>query len=471
MTIAVIILAAGQGTRMLSTKPKVLHKIAGRSLLTKVLFTVNLLDQNLCAVVYGHKGEMVINTITQELQSLSNITNLNNLCWVQQEKQLGTGHAVQTAILQIEAQLIEHNVDQILVLYGDVPLVDINDLNKLISSTKTTELGLLTLNCSHPYGLGRIIRNDIGDIVDIIEEKEATSQQKLISEVNTGIFLLPYPKVKEWLSNLDTNNNQHEYYLTDIVNKSVKDNIKINSITVSDEKSYQGVNTLYQLAQAERHNQFLSALQLLEQGVKVIDPNRIDIRGELQCNKEITIDINCVFEGMVKLGTNCTIEPNCILKNVEVGDNVHIKANSIIEDSVIGNECIIGPFARIRPNTVLSNNAHIGNFVEIKKSNIGSGTKVNHLSYIGDTTIGKQVNIGAGTITCNYDGVNKYNTTIGDNAFIGSNTALIAPIIIGKGAVIGAGSTVSKDAPENKLTIARSKQTTIDSWQRKDKNS
>lgn len=470
MALAVIILAAGQGTRMLSTQPKVLHKLAGRSLLTNVLSTVNSIEQSLCGIVHGHKGELVIENVSKEIADSKNISNLDNLHWVEQKNQIGTGHAVKTALDSLNDNLKKANINQILVLYGDVPLIDINDINKLLTSTKPEQLGLLTLKVNNPQGLGRIIRSSNGEILSIVEDKDATNQQKLISEVNTGIMVLPYPLVQNWLDNLDTNNNQHEFYLTDVVDKAVKDNIEISSVTVTDQERYRGVNTLYQLAQSERHYQFLQAISLLEQGVKIIDPNRIDIRGHLKAQREVHIDINCIFEGDVAIGSNCTIEANCIIKNATIGDNVHIKANSVIESSVIGNECTIGPFARIRPDTVLDDQVAIGNFVEIKKSQVGQGSKINHLSYVGDTTIGTKVNIGAGTITCNYDGVNKHQTIIGDGAFIGSNSSLVAPIVIGEYAVIGAGSTVCKDAPESKLTVARSKQKTIDNWQRKDKS-
>lgn len=465
MSLAIIVLAAGQGTRMRSARPKVLHKLAGRSILSHVLSTANKLDHKLCMVVHGriqHHGEIVKSAIKLECPD-------HDLQWVEQTEQLGTGHAVNTAIsaVEIEQKLKKNKTSQILVLYGDVPLIEIKDLEKLINTTKANQVGLLTLNSANPYGLGRIIRDkNNNNIINIIEEKDADSQQKLIQEVNTGIFLLPYPLASDWLKNLKTNNKQHEYYLTDIVQQAVKSKIKINSVTVADQDSYRGINNLYQLSQAERHYQFLYAVKLLESGVNIIDPNRIDIRGNLVCASDVTVDINCVFESEVVIGTNSIIESNCILKNVKIGENVHIKANSILEDSVINNNCIVGPFARIRPKTVLNNNVNIGNFVEIKKSHIDQGTKINHLSYIGDSTIGKNVNIGAGTITCNYDGVNKHQTTIGDNAFVGSNTSLVAPIVIGENSTIGAGSTICKDAPNNKLTLTRGQQTTIDNWQR-----
>lgn len=462
MPIAVIILAAGLGTRMKSTKPKVLHKLAGKSLLARVLLTAFELKQTDCAIVHGlNQYDLLKSQIEQEVTSTE-----HNLHWVLQSEQLGTGHATKIAADSLAKIKNHHEISQVLILYGDVPLIDIKDLENLINNTKINEIGLLTLRSTNPYGLGRIIRNDSNEITNIIEEKDADAQQKLISEVNTGIFLLPYPKVIAWLNDLTPNNNQKEYYLTDIVKKAVGENIKISSVTVADQDRYRGVNNLYQLSQAERHYQFLYALKLQEEGVNIIDPNRIDIRGELKAQSCI-IDINCVFEGLVKIGKNCIIEPNCILKNVELGDNVHVKANSILENSIVSNDCIIGPFARIRPETLLEANVNIGNFVEIKKSKISKGTKINHLSYIGDSIIGMNVNIGAGTITCNYDGTNKHQTIIGDNAFIGSNTSLVAPIIIGANSTIGAGSTINKDAPDNKLTIARGKQTTIDNWQRK----
>lgn len=468
MTLALVILAAGQGTRMKSNQPKVLHKLAGKSLLTNVLLKAKELNPKICTVVHGHKSEEVKTTILSEL-NFNNKDFSDAITWVEQTEQLGTGHAVITALRNLEAKYNESGIDQVLVLYGDVPLVHLSDLNKLISTVSKDELGLLTLNSSNPYGLGRIIRNDEGAVTAIVEQKEANSQEKLISEVNTGIFLLPYPVINTWLNDLNTNNSQNEYYLTDVVDMAVHSNVKINTITVSDQDSYLGINTLYQLASAERHYQYLKAVKLLECGVKVIDPKRIDVRGDLTAEQDVVVDINCIFEGEVKLGKNTVVESNCILRNTTVGNNVHIKANSIIEDSIIANNCIVGPFARIRPGTNLSDNVHVGNFVEVKKSNIGVGSKANHLSYIGDSEIGCHVNIGAGVITCNYDGVNKHKTIINDNAFVGSNCSLVAPITIGEGATIGAGSTITKDAPENKLSIAREKQYTVDSWQRKDK--
>ncbi len=468
MALALIILAAGQGTRMKSNHPKVLHKLAGKSLLSNVLLKAKELDPKICTVVHGHKAEEVKLTINKELHSNNN-SFLDSITWVEQSKQLGTGHAVMTAMKALENEYNKSGIKQLLVLYGDVPLVHLSDLQNLISSVSPNELGLLTLNTSNPYGLGRIIRNEHGEVTAIVEEKDANSQQKLISEVNTGIFILPYPIVTSWLNDLNTNNSQNEYYLTDIVDMAVHSNIKINTITVSDQESYLGINTLYQLASAERHYQYLKAVKLLDSGVKVIDPKRIDVRGDLIAEQDVVIDINCIFEGNVKLGKNTVIESNCIIRDAVIEHNVHIKANSIIEDAHISTNCIVGPFARIRPGTNLSSNVQIGNFVEVKKSNIGKGSKANHLSYIGDSEIGSNVNIGAGVITCNYDGVNKHKTVIHDNAFVGSNCSLVAPITIGAGATIGAGSTITKDAPENKLSIAREKQLTVDSWKRKEK--
>lgn len=495
MTIAVIILAAGQGTRMRSAKPKVLHKLAGRSLLTHVLYTVNHLNTyiehniknkisvssnnnnfnnalSLLSVVHGHQGKMVKEKIEHELDNKNKHEpnfDLDIINWISQEQQLGTGHAVITAINNIKSELDKNKVDQVLVLYGDVPLVDLEDLKTLISTTNKESLGIITLKASNPYGLGRIIRDENNNIVNIVEEKDANSAQKLITEVNTGIFLLPYPKVNTLLDKLDNNNKQQEYYLTDIVKQCCDNNININSVTVTDRIRYLGINNLYQLSQAERHYQLLTALDLLEQGVNIIDPKRIDIRGKLLAETEVTIDINSVFEGAVTIGKHCIIEPNCILKNVELHENVHVKANSIIENSVVHSNSVVGPFARIRPDCVIADNVHIGNFVEIKKSQVKHGAKINHLSYIGDSIVGKNVNVGAGTITCNYDGVNKHQTIIEDNAFIGSNSSLIAPVVIGANSTIGAGSTISKDTPSNKLTIARGHQKTIDNWQRSDK--
>lgn len=470
MSLAIVILAAGQGTRMNTNQPKVLHTLAGKSLLSNVLFKALELNPVVCTIVYGHQGKKVINSVKNEFTANSKIDEYDKLFWVHQAEQLGTGHALITALQNSYDSFKSNNVKQVLVLNGDVPLVNLNDLNSLKTTVGDNQLGIITLRCSNPYGLGRIIRTN-ARIAGIVEEKDATEEQKLIPEVNTGIFLLPYPKVNDWLSALKTNNAQSEYYLTDVVDLAVKESFPINSVTVSDQASYKGINTLCQLAEAERHYQSLTAISLMDNGVKIVDPNRIDIRGELSCSTDVHIDVNCIFEGNVTIGSNSYIEPNCILRNVNIGENCYIKSNTVIEDSNISDGCNVGPFARVRPGTFLEEGVQVGNFVEIKKSTLGKGTKANHLSYIGDATVGSSVNIGAGTITCNYDGVNKYQTTIGDNAFIGSNSSLIAPVSIGSNAIVGAGSIISKDAPDDKLTLARSKQVTIDNYKRKDKAS
>lgn len=463
MALAIIILAAGNGTRMKSAKPKVLHRLAGRTLLGHVLHCVEEIPHALCAVVHQKNHlELLKSTLLTESPASS------QLLWVEQSEQLGTGHAVSMAIAALKERLTRELITQVLILNGDVPLIDKQDIQKLLEITneKPQQLGLLTLEAKNPYGLGRIIRDNNNNLIDIVEEKDATNQQRALCEVNTGIFLLPYPVVTKVLKNIKTENSQGEYYLTDIIKLALLEHIDILTATVSNQENYAGVNNLAQLASAERYYQSSKAKELLHKGVNIIDPDRIDIRGTFTCDLDCVIDVNCIFEGDVSLGKNCLIEAGCILKNVKLGDNVHVKSYSLIENSIINNDCIIGPFARIRPNTLLENKVHIGNFVEVKSSIVAQGSKVNHLSYIGDSTIGKNVNIGAGTITCNYDGVKKHQTIIGDNAFIGSNTSLIAPISVGSNATIGAGSTVSKNVPEGKLTVARGKQTTIENWNR-----
>ncbi|ALE52394.1 bifunctional N-acetylglucosamine-1-phosphate uridyltransferase/glucosamine-1-phosphate acetyltransferase [Candidatus Thioglobus autotrophicus] len=442
-----IILAAGKGTRMNSSKPKVLQTLADNTLLGHVLKQAKLISQKI-HVVYGFGGAQVQQTI-----------NDNHINWVEQKQQLGTGHAVQQATPHIEDNSIS------LILYGDVPLIQRATLEQLISACKTSGIALLSVILENPTGYGRIIR-DNNIIQAIVEQKDASAEQLKVCEVNTGIMAVRTTLLKKYLNSLDTNNAQGELYLTDIIASAVNDGKTISSVITTDEFEVAGVNDKTQLAELERIYQQQKAAKYMQLGLSLKDPSRFDCRGELSFGQDCEIDFNTLIEGVVTLGNNTTIAPNCCIKNSKIGDNVTILANSVIEDAVIGNGASIGPFARIRPQANIGENAKIGNFVEVKKSTIGKGSKVSHLSYVGDSTVGKGVNIGAGVITCNYDGVNKHQTIIGDGAFIGSDSQLVAPISIGKNATIGAGSTITSSAPEGQLTLSRSKQRLFPSWKR-----
>ncbi len=450
MTLSTVILAAGQGKRMRSDLPKVLHRLAGKPLLQRVIETALKLHPNQPPIiVYGHQGERV-------RQALDHL----NVTWAEQTEQLGTGHALQQALAHIEVN------GRVLVLYGDVPLIEVETLKKLIAETPEAALGIITAELPDPTGFGRIIRNKDHQITAIVEEKDATQKQRAISEINTGIYLLPATDLHRWLPNLTNQNAQQEFYLTDLIGFAVKENISIHAIQPDHYEEILGVNDRLQLACLERFYQERSAEKLMSQGVTLIDPHRFDVRGETSIAQDVTIDVNVILEGHVKIGKGCVIGPNTVLRNVVLGNHVEIKANSVLDGAEIGDQCTIGPFARLRPGTVLNPHSHVGNFVEVKNSLIGIGSKINHLSYIGDSEIGQQVNVGAGTITCNYDGVNKNKTIIGDHAFIGSNTELVAPVTIGEGATIGAGSTITRNAPPHQLTLGRSQQRTIEGWQR-----
>lgn len=450
MSISIVILAAGLGKRMRSALPKVLHTLAGKPLLEHVVQTATKLDTGKQPiVVYGHQGDRVRHALAD--------LNVN---WVLQEKQLGTGHALQQTLPHLPSS------GRVLILYGDVPLIQVETLKHFIIDTPEHSLGIITTELPDPHGFGRIIRNQKNKITAIVEEKDATDRQRCIVEINSGIYLIPVVYLRKWLPKLTNKNTQKEFYLTDLIQYAVKEEVSIHSIQPQQYEEILGVNDCFQLACLERVYQEQAAEKLLFQGVKLLDPHRFDIRGEVSIGQDVVIDINVILEGHVKLGNRVTIGPNTILRNAVIGDDVEIKANSIVDGAEISDKCIIGPFARIRPGTVLSSESHIGNFVEIKNSVIGTKSKVNHLSYIGDSEVGSKVNIGAGTITCNYDGVNKYKTTIGDDAFIGSNTELVAPVTVGEGATIGAGSTITHDAPPNQLTLCRAEQTTIAHWQR-----
>jgi len=450
MNIKTIILAAGKGTRMRSELPKILHKIANRPLLQHVYDTAKHLENNTIKIVVGHGADQV----TEALKNL-------DADWIEQKQQLGTGHAVQ----QVSDQIADS--DNVLILYGDVPLLKLATVRLLIDNVNDQSLALLTVNLVNPAGYGRIVRNAAGQVTKIVEEKDATLSEKQINEVNTGIMAVQGKQLKKWLSQLNNSNVQGEYYLTDVIEMAVADQINIVTSQPETEDEVLGVNNRIQLSHLERVYQQEQANSLMEQGVTLKDPMRFDQRGSIESlGQDIEIDINVILEGKNSIGSHVKIGANTQIKNSIIGDSVEILANCVIEDAVIGQGSRIGPYARLRPESVLANDVHIGNFVEIKKSSVAAGSKINHLSYIGDTTVGSKVNIGAGTITCNYDGVNKFRTVIEDGAFIGSDTQLVAPVTIGRNATIGAGSTITKDSPENQLTLSRAKQMSLAGWQR-----
>ncbi|MGH8685082.1 MAG: bifunctional UDP-N-acetylglucosamine diphosphorylase/glucosamine-1-phosphate N-acetyltransferase GlmU [Nitrosospira sp.] len=446
----IVILAAGLGKRMYSALPKVLHPLAGKPLLGHVLGTARALSPQSICVVYGHGGEAVPQAIGDE-----------TLIWVQQVPQLGTGHALMQALPHLD------NDGVTLVLYGDVPLTSIETLKKLIATAESKSLALLTVELADPSGYGRIVRNDeTGRIAAIVEEKDAGQSQRQIREINTGIMVIPNQYLHGWLHKLENKNAQKEYYLTDIVAMAVKDGVKVEATQPDYAWETIGVNSKIQLAALERIYQSESAKKMLEHGVTLADLSRIDVRGQLVCGRDVEIDINCIFEGYVQLDDGVKVGAHSILKNVKVAAGSAIAPFSLIEAAEIGENCRIGPYARIRPGTRLAGDVHIGNFVEVKNSTIAAGSKANHLSYIGDSIIGKNVNIGAGTITCNYDGANKYQTIIEDDVFVGSDTQLVAPVKVAQGSTIGAGSTITKDTPPETLTLSRAKQVSIDGWTR-----
>ena len=445
----VIILAAGKGTRMYSSTPKVLHRIGGQPLLGHVINAATQLGAYKIHVVIGFEGEAV--------KAHFSATGLN---WATQTEQLGTGHAVAQALPNIPDDRT------VLVLYGDVPLIQPETLKALTQACHANAMAVLTVLSSDPKGLGRIVRDKLGRTVAIVEEKDADAQQKLIPETNSGILAAPAGLMRKWLAALSPKNAQGEYYLTDIIASAVAEDCEVATLTLHDELEVLGVNNKLQLAQLERHYQGRIAEQLMLAGVGLSDPARIDVRGTLQCGRDVEIDINAIFEGEVTLGNGVIIGPNVFIKNSHIGDNSHIFSNSHIEETTIAENCAIGPFARLRTGTSLAEGAKIGNFVETKKVQVGKGSKINHLSYVGDATVGDNVNIGAGTITCNYDGVNKHHTTIKDGVFVGSNTALVAPVIIGEKATIGAGSTITKDVGREELGLARGRQCNVEGWKR-----
>lgn len=443
----IVILAAGKGTRMHSDLPKVLHELAGCSLLQHVMDTVLKLAPTKSCIVYGHGGEAVPIALTQY-----------PVRFIIQEPQLGTGHAVQQAMPILE------DSSTTLILYGDVPLIQVATLEKLLRTSD--HLSLLTLNMVNPTGYGRIIRGNDGKVLSIIEEKDATVEQRAVNEVNTGILSAPTHLLRHWLSKLQNNNTQGEYYLTDIVAMAVSQGVKVSTTQPDHDWEVMGVNSKVQLAELERIWQGEQALRLMRQGVTLADPARLDVRGELTCGRDVVIDVGCIFEGEVNLGNRVKVGAYTVIKNSNIEADTYIAPYSHLDSSEVGENCNIGPYARLRPGTKLHKDVHIGNFVEVKNSEIATGSKANHLTYIGDSSVGSRVNVGAGTITCNYDGANKFRTVIEDDVFIGSDTQLIAPVTIKKGSTIGAGSTITKDTVENALTLSRSKQITIASWQR-----
>jgi bifunctional UDP-N-acetylglucosamine pyrophosphorylase/glucosamine-1-phosphate N-acetyltransferase len=450
----VVILAAGMGKRMQSALPKVLHPLAGKPLLRHVIDTARSLSPKKLCVIYGHGGAAVPSAV--QAWSAEGEVAIDTAL---QQPQLGTGHAVIQALPHIDRQA------PTLVLYGDVPLTTGTSLQRLIEAAGEDKLAILTVVQDNPFGLGRIVREN-GNIVRIVEEKDASEAERAIKEINSGIMVIPTRYLDGWLNSLQNNNAQGEYYLTDIVAQAVASGVPVVSAQPSNEWEVAGVNSKVQLAELERRHQFNIATRLLEQGVTLLDPARIDVRGELVCGRDVTIDVGCVFEGRVVLGDGVTIGAHCVLVDAQVDAGAQIKPFCHLEDAIVGAQSQIGPYARLRPGTTLAQDVHIGNFVEVKNSKIAAHSKANHLSYVGDADVGSRVNIGAGTITCNYDGANKFRTTIEDEAFIGSDSQLVAPVTVGKGATLGAGTTLTKDAPAGKLTVSRPKQITIENWQR-----
>ena len=449
MSLSIVILAAGQGTRMRSDVPKVLHTVAGQPLLAHVIATARGLDASAIHVVYGHGGEQVRKTLAH--------LDVN---WVLQAQQLGTGHAVAQALPAIADK------DTVLVLYGDVPLITAATLTPLLAHAQHGALGLLTAHLDNPQGYGRIVRDAQGAAARIVEQKDANETERRITEVNTGMLAVNAASLKRWIAQLDNRNAQGEFYLTDIIALAARDHVSVHTAQASSIDEILGVNDRVQLADLERRYQQREAARLMRDGVSLRDPQRFDLRGELTVGRDVVIDINVIIEGKVHLGDRVHIGPNTLLREVDIAADTQVFSHCVIEQARIGARCRIGPFARIRPETTLSDDVHIGNFVEIKKSRVADGSKINHLSYVGDSDVGKRVNIGAGTITCNYDGANKHRTVIEDDVFIGSDTQLIAPVTVGKGATLGAGTTLTRDAPAGELTLARTGQKTIAGWKR-----
>ena len=448
MGLSTIILAAGQGTRMRSSLPKVLQPLAGRPLLAHVLDCAAKLAADDVCVVYGHGAEAVRNEFPDD-----------SLRWALQAEQLGTGHAVQQAMPETPDN------NRVLILFGDVPLLTPATCQRLLDQTPDTDMAVLTVDMEDPTGYGRIIRES-GDVSCIVEEKDAGPEETAVCEINTGVLVCPAARLKGWLDNLGNDNAQGEYYLTDAIAMAVNDGVTVHGVKADSFIEVMGINDKKQLAEVERALQARLVDELMKEGVGFADPARVDIRGSLKCGADVFIDVNAVFEGDVELGDGVKIESNNLVRDTKLGAGTVLHSNCHLEGATTGNNCEIGPFARMRPGAELANNVKVGNFVEIKKSTVADGSKVNHLTYIGDTEIGKMVNVGAGTITCNYDGANKYKTKIGDGAFIGSGVELVAPVEIGAGATIGAGSTITKDVEDNQLALERSRQKVVPGWKK-----
>ena len=446
--LSAVILAAGKGTRMYSDLPKVLHTIAGKPMVKHVIDTAHQLGAENIHLIYGHGGDLMRTHLANE-----------QVNWVLQTEQLGTAHAVQQA-----APFFKDN-ENIVVLYGDAPLITKETLEKLIDAKPENGIALLTVNLDNPTGYGRIIREN-GNVVAIVEQKDANADQLNIKEVNTGVMVSDGASFKKWLARVGNNNSQGEYYLTDLIALANQDNCQVVAVQATDVMEVEGANNRLQLAALERYFQNKQAYKLLLEGVMIYDPARFDLRGTLEHGKDVEIDVNVIIEGSVKLGDRVKIGAGCVLKNVVIGNDVEIKPYSVLEDSVVGEKAAIGPFSRLRPGAELAAETHVGNFVEIKKSTVGKGSKVNHLTYVGDSEIGSNCNIGAGVITCNYDGANKFKTIIGDDVFVGSDTQLVAPVKVANGATIGAGTTITRDVGENELVITRVPQRHIQDWQR-----
>ncbi|MBZ0335338.1 bifunctional protein GlmU [Marinobacter sp. JH2] len=445
----VVILAAGQGSRMKSALPKVLHPVAGKAMLHHVVETAKQLGAEKIHTVIGHGADQVRASLQDD-----------SVNWVLQTEQLGTGHAVAQALPDLPDDA------RVLVLYGDVPLTRKDTLQGMVEELNDERLALLTVDLDNPQGYGRIVRSAEGLVQAIVEQKDASAEQQAIKEVNTGILAVSARHLKSWLPTLSNSNAQGEYYLTDIIAMSVEHGLSVAVSQPQTAFEVQGVNNRLQLAELERWYQQQQAERLMTEGATLADPARIDVRGELTIGNDLWIDVNVVFEGKVSLGSNVSIGPGCVIKDATIADGAEIKAHSVIEGAVVGANAQIGPFARLRPGTELSANTKVGNFVETKKAIVGEGSKINHLSYVGDASLGRNVNVGAGTITCNYDGVNKFRTELGDGVFVGSNTSLVAPVKVDEGATIGAGSTITRDVAEHDLAVARGKQRNISGWER-----
>ncbi|AVR87786.1 bifunctional UDP-N-acetylglucosamine diphosphorylase/glucosamine-1-phosphate N-acetyltransferase GlmU [Thauera aromatica] len=445
----VVVLAAGQGKRMRSVLPKVLQPLAGQPLLAHVLAAARALEARRICVVHGHGGEAVRTRL-----------DAPDLAWARQEPQLGTGHAVQQALAHLT------DGELALVLYGDVPLIGVPTLHRLVAASGDGRLALLTVTMDDPTGYGRILRDATGRVARIVEDKDARDEERTVKEVNTGILVAPVVRLRDWLGRIGNDNAQGEYYLTDIIGLAVADGVEVASVQPDTVAETLGVNSKAQLAELERLYQAGIARRLLDEGVTLIDPARLDVRGALRCGRDVEIDVNCVFEGEVELGDGVHIGAHCVIRNARLGAGTRVAPFSHLDGTAMGRDCVIGPYARTRPGTTLGDDVHLGNFVEVKNSAIADHSKANHLAYIGDADVGRRVNIGAGTITCNYDGANKHRTVIEDEVFIGSDSQLVAPVRVGRGATLGAGTTLTKDAPPDQLTVSRAKQMSIANWKK-----